>query len=485
MMRRHPVTVRTPRYVRRPIAAVYKRPSALCLPLACQPDPASYRRYKHTVYTHQPQQQPQLQQLEAQKIVRRHSLPTSVSTTTAPHPPSQSPPFTAKAAKKSESKKSIDMTKSRLDAILERYEKIFGKNNNNNANDGSGRTEDANAADQQLLKHLKPRLPPSLKEKSIRRSSESVQSITRQQIPEIMKTAETFEVEEISSDVLDELLSELTENGLNDVINDDDKRRVRQHQSQHQTTKGRRIGSVTSMVRNKISQTELMPEKDAPKSFNYQEIKESISKCYTSESEDGGSRRTTTAAAIKPIALKEMGDAKNRRNAAAMMMMANEDVLELHRTKSYVVNLIDTALSSHFGTNISEKNPNKNMDPRNAVEMLKKQSSGRMDKDLCLEIAQALTDSFAAPGNSTSASTTTSAATAVAAAVSSSSASAVENKGSQCSCKSQLDEPTFVKQLKQMRWGHLKHIQREVRRLEELERFLDSCSVAPLEKYHG
>lgn len=32
-----------------------------------------------------------------------------------------------------------------------------------------------------------------------------------------------------------------------------------------------------------------------------------------------------------------------------------DDALELHRTKSYVVNLIDHALSNHFGTNLCEK----------------------------------------------------------------------------------------------------------------------------------
>lgn len=43
-----------------------------------------------------------------------------------------------------------------------------------------------------------------------------------------------------------------------------------------------------------------------------------------------------------------------------------------------------------------------------------------------------------------------------------------------------LEEPAYIKQLKQLRWGHLKHIQREVKRLEDLERFLDSCSIATI-----
>lgn len=38
-----------------------------------------------------------------------------------------------------------------------------------------------------------------------------------------------------------------------------------------------------------------------------------------------------------------------------------------------------------------------------------------------------------------------------------------------------VDEPSYVKQLKQLRWGHLKHIQKEIRQLEDLERFLDTC----------
>lgn len=37
------------------------------------------------------------------------------------------------------------------------------------------------------------------------------------------------------------------------------------------------------------------------------------------------------------------------------------------------------------------------------------------------------------------------------------------------------DEPLYIKQLKQLRWGHFRQIQREMRRLEDLEKFLDSC----------
>jgi hypothetical protein len=38
------------------------------------------------------------------------------------------------------------------------------------------------------------------------------------------------------------------------------------------------------------------------------------------------------------------------------------------------------------------------------------------------------------------------------------------------------EEPLYLKQLKQLRWSHLRHIQREAKRLADLERFLDSFS---------
>nr|XP_023021520.1 uncharacterized protein LOC111509895 [Leptinotarsa decemlineata] len=45
--KRYPVTVGTPKYYRKPpVNSIYKRPSALCLPVASQPDPAAYRRPK-------------------------------------------------------------------------------------------------------------------------------------------------------------------------------------------------------------------------------------------------------------------------------------------------------------------------------------------------------------------------------------------------------------------------------------------------------
>lgn len=36
------------------------------------------------------------------------------------------------------------------------------------------------------------------------------------------------------------------------------------------------------------------------------------------------------------------------------------------------------------------------------------------------------------------------------------------------------DEPVYIKQLKQLRWTHIRQIQKELKKLEDLDRFLDS-----------
>ncbi|XP_044730831.1 uncharacterized protein LOC123293878 [Chrysoperla carnea] len=53
-----------------------------------------------------------------------------------------------------------------------------------------------------------------------------------------------------------------------------------------------------------------------------------------------------------------------------------------------------------------------------------------------------------------------------------------ESKPSTSSFKVHTEEASCMKQLKLLRWSHLKHIQEEVQRLQDLERFLDSCNAS-------
>lgn len=48
-----------------------------------------------------------------------------------------------------------------------------------------------------------------------------------------------------------------------------------------------------------------------------------------------------------------------------------------------------------------------------------------------------------------------------------------------------LEEPEYLQHLKKLRWDHLRHISREVHRLENLERFLDSCGCGHMMIHKG
>nr|CAD7599845.1 unnamed protein product [Timema genevievae] len=85
------------------------------------------------------------------------------------------------------------------------------------------------------------------------------------------------------------------------------------------------------------------------------------------------------------------------------------------------------------------------LDVGDAIDIVKSESSHKLNTQLCMDITRALTDKLI-------------------------------NTTSKNNFLRAPEEPAYVKQLKQLRWDHLKHIQREVQRLEELERFLDSCS---------
>ncbi|CAG2061036.1 unnamed protein product [Timema podura] len=79
------------------------------------------------------------------------------------------------------------------------------------------------------------------------------------------------------------------------------------------------------------------------------------------------------------------------------------------------------------------------LDVGDAIDIVKSESSHKLNTQLCMDITRALTDKLI-------------------------------NTTSKNNFLRAPEEPAYVKQLKQLRWDHLKHIQREVQRLEELER---------------
>ncbi|EFA10161.2 hypothetical protein TcasGA2_TC012351 [Tribolium castaneum] len=123
----------------------------------------------------------------------------------------------------------------------------------------------------------------------------------------------------------------------------------------------------------------------------------------------------------------------------------DNSALELHKSKSYIVSLIDKALSRELGTVPGDKCTRKEfmtMNPKKAIDLVNRHRSASQgaEKSINLDVTQASSS----------------------------------KKDDQCVCKN--EEPLYLKQLKQLRWSHLRHIQREAKRLADLERFLDSFS---------
>ncbi|KAK9746865.1 hypothetical protein QE152_g5784 [Popillia japonica] len=503
-VRRHPITVRTPRFYRRPgSTTLYKRPSALCLPVACQPDPAVYKRSKR----------PSNDQIYQPEYVYQPPPATKVAYPTERIRSSQYKP--AQEATPGGEYTDLNVTKSKLDAALQRYEQIFEK---------SGTDGDQRYPDAKIAQMLKPKVPQTIKDKQ--QEHEKLNSSKQQQqqhqekhpdgkqknknrkSPKIdWSKARILEVEGAESDALEKiLLADLKANGM--VESDD----LVENKSERKKSPPRNEKKQEKIAQNLEPNLPEISLKDLPKSFNYQEIQNVVvktkqhqqnqqnqkqaelkqfhnnnnasdhippsKKCskmnlaqeqllqmssdtvYSRPASAQGSHLSSKRQASNEN-LDKSSECKSVR-AGVVPRVLVDDALELHRTKSYVVNLIDHALSNHFGTNLCEKYSTKDnpIDPRVAMELLKKHSACKVNKDMCLEIAQALADTF---NNSTTSCSTMTQCEAKA-------------EASACTCNKSGEEPLYVKQLKQLRWGHLKHIQREVRRLEDLERFLDSCT---------
>ncbi|XP_044753249.1 uncharacterized protein LOC123312813 isoform X2 [Coccinella septempunctata] len=126
------------------------------------------------------------------------------------------------------------------------------------------------------------------------------------------------------------------------------------------------------------------------------------------------------------------------KSASRGATLDDTSALDLHRSKSYIVNLIDRALSKELGTVANEKQE-KDLNPMKAVRRIERNKR----TESCSVRTRNITDLECEPSSS---------------------------------CAKE-EEPPYIKQLKELRWGHFKHIQQEVRRLEDLERFLDNCGT--------
>ncbi|KAF2893122.1 hypothetical protein ILUMI_13049 [Ignelater luminosus] len=411
-----------------------------------------------------PQQEYPEQLAHNRPVERRHSVP--VATNNAETPAQlKAPPIDYSG--------DLHMTQSDVDAVLARYETILGDHNtlettpHRISSSSSKSSIIGKSSNTKLPPHMKPKIPTSIKEKQerLQKNNDNSKSTKQKSKTDTPHNIEHLEVEEITTEVLDSMLSELMENGCENKINERNKEKQRREVSAH--------SKKSEYKERKLSSSSIKEDLKYPKSFNYQDISENMTK----SSQDIYSKVGGSSQICSPQRSPRYEPPNNHSIVQSNPPMRNcrtvDDcsAMELHRSKSYIVSLIDRALSKELGTltderqSVSPTQPQHHhnhaltresdqMDARQAIDMMNK-NLDKMDKGLCLEITPALTDSIVS--NATAPQHTE------------------VKHGSTCSCNVQ-DEPLYVKQLKQLRWGHLKHIQREVRRLEDLERFLDSCS---------
>ncbi|CAH1134870.1 unnamed protein product [Ceutorhynchus assimilis] len=196
------------------------------------------------------------------------------------------------------------------------------------------------------------------------------------------------------------------------------------------------------------SKTEILSpktQKDASikKSYNYEELSK---KCQKKDEELAV--RTVHKAAMNK-------SAESVENKKIIKSLDDNCALDLHRSKSYIVDLIDKALSKELGTVPRGQSIHHNLSPQQAITTIGRH---RQNDPACYELTPKLANSFAS------------------APVEGSSRVIFEKSASDGQIKpntSGID--CYVKQLKHLRWGHIRHIQHEAKKLADLEEFLENC----------
>ncbi|ERL90467.1 hypothetical protein D910_07816 [Dendroctonus ponderosae] len=191
---------------------------------------------------------------------------------------------------------------------------------------------------------------------------------------------------------------------------------------------------------------------DKVESFNY----ETLSRKFSPTNEDS---EVFNSGKAKPVS-KWFGPVEPEKSVKLLRPMDDQCALDLHKSKSYIVDLIDRALSKELGTVPRDQVVFENLTPNKAVATISRQQKFQHRNGVSYEVTAALTDSIisnaSAPPNLDS-------------------NQLVERSRSQGEMKEKSGEDGYIKQLKQLRWGHIRHIQHEARRLADLEEFLEKC----------
>ncbi|XP_044263649.1 uncharacterized protein LOC123010645 [Tribolium madens] len=297
--KKYPVTARTPRYYRGVGSQVCKRPSALCLPVTCQPDPAAFHRPRKAAPT--PTEIQHYRGQEAAYAINDYVMRTTAVKRTDTRPV--------------DSEGDVNSRLNDLENFLTKFD--------DEAED-EGETEQVEISGvSEISKILKPKVPASVKAK---------------QPDKIIK--------------LRAVKTNVTE-------------------------------TITSP--EKVSKLEVKEAPEEPLNVLLQKLNKDNPKPKETKSDNEVKRESK----FKSV----MG--KNRQFCIEQKPPLDDNsALELHKSKSYIVSLIDKALSRELGTVPGDKCTRKEfmtMSPKKAIDLVNRHTSSTKggEKNINLDVAQA------------------------------------------------------------------------------------------------
>ncbi|XP_076265276.1 uncharacterized protein LOC143199377 [Rhynchophorus ferrugineus] len=382
--KKYPVTVKTPKYVTRNVAAqcLNKKPSALSLPVVTQPDPALFKKKNRTNH------------------ITKRTLDQSEPY--YPNTGEETAPCTYSAHQ-------MDS-----EGDLNKQHQLNYETNKLGPVQNNARESPSNV--KAFAKFLKPRVPPSIR--------------ARQEKVAQMKA---------SLNMLGVPIQPKMKVSLDKLLN-----RLQKCESQlPEEEPGEEVPQKTTARK----------EDERTSSFNYEKLSQKVTAPEPEED-------------LKPTASSCL---EMKRSSRMTRSLDDHCALDLHRSKSYIVDLIDKALSKELGTIPRQQPVHHDMNPRRAIETISRHRQAG-SKDLCYEVTAALTDSFIS-------NVTAPPAVDSEQVRPSHSERQVQSDDDN---KKKMCNPNYIKQLKQLRWGHIRHIQHEARKLADLEEFLEHCGETDL-----
>ncbi|XP_030768272.1 uncharacterized protein LOC115891833 [Sitophilus oryzae] len=468
--RKYPVTVKTPKYITKKLVStpLNKKPSALCLAVGTQPDPALLKRKSKTHHTVKkvydraeesfqvsaPQENANFSysahQMDSEGDLNRKPMPNNLENSFNQYPVqgnivsnvensfNQYPVQGNLPNHLENSFKQYQVQENISNSVENSYNQYPAQENitSNLENSFTKYPVQENVSRENLeetdgqenikafAKFLKPRVPSSIKAKQERIA----------QMKSSLNMAGGVPLQPKMKISLDKLLNRLQK------CEDQDQKNGNNEKTSETLSQSKKDGKTKKISKLDSFNYESLSQKGALSSKNPDDVNKGVRKKYSSTLELKNSLRF-----MKPL--------------------DDNCALDLHRSKSYIVDLIDKALSRELGTVPREQLLHQNMTPKKAIEAISRHHQPD-SKDLSFEVTAALTDSFisnvtAPPSNENNEARIL--------------LQDPRQVQSDDETKKKVCNPNYIKQLKQLRWGHIRHIQHEARKLADLEEFLENC----------